>query len=293
MDNLINEVTCISGLRIDSAGLRTTADHNRLKRSRTLRDFALVYLIEGEGSLRSGSRPPVRVPERSCFFLFPGVQHLYGPDRGQRWKEIWVLFGGDVPENLMKKGFFGPGKAVHHPPDYRRTEMEQELRRLADLAALHPPEYQLESVPILMHLLLLLLVPPTALREHGEKARAMKIREILSKHISSREKISSFFHTESMSYNTLRMECRRLLGRSPGELLLSIKMEKAKELLIWTDLPVKLIAEQTGFDDPYHFSRVFRSAAGLSPRNFRKEFLSRSEGRQEFAVSPLSVYAGE
>ncbi len=300
MDILINEETDhtvllseISGLHIDSAGVRTAADHNRLKKSRTLRDFALVYLLEGEGSLRSGAQPPVRVPPRSCFFLFPGVPHLYGPDRGKRWKEIWILFNGILPEGLVEKGLIGPEKAVHGPPNYRKTEIEQELRRIADLAALHPPEYRMEGASILMHLLLMILMPPAAVRDRGGRARAVKIREILSRHIASGEKISSFFHTESMSYNSLRMECRRLLGRSPGEILLGMKMDKAKELLIWTDLPVRLIAEQTGFDDPYHFSRTFRSAAGLSPREFRNEFLSRSEGRQKFADLPVSFYAGE
>jgi AraC-like DNA-binding protein len=33
---------------------------------------------------------------------------------------------------------------------------------------------------------------------------------------------------------------------------------------------IKQVAEQTGFSDPFHFSRAFKSVFGLSPDAFRK-----------------------
>ena len=40
-------------------------------------------------------------------------------------------------------------------------------------------------------------------------------------------------------------------------------------LLKETDLPVREIAFQTGYDDPLNFSRMFRKVCGVSPTQFR------------------------
>ncbi|MBT3297190.1 MAG: AraC family transcriptional regulator [Verrucomicrobia bacterium] len=41
-------------------------------------------------------------------------------------------------------------------------------------------------------------------------------------------------------------------------------------MLEHTDLLVEEIAFDVGFSDPFHFSRVFRTIIGLSPRAWRK-----------------------
>lgn len=48
-------------------------------------------------------------------------------------------------------------------------------------------------------------------------------------------------------------------------------IEKAKSLLANRDLSINDIASQLGFDYPNHFSRFFRSKAGITPTQFRKQ----------------------
>jgi len=38
-----------------------------------------------------------------------------------------------------------------------------------------------------------------------------------------------------------------------------------------TSKPIKQIAYETGFGDPYYFSRLFKQYEGLSPMIFRKK----------------------
>ena len=47
------------------------------------------------------------------------------------------------------------------------------------------------------------------------------------------------------------------------------RIEKAKHLLLTTDLPVQQIGLHTGFPNAQHFSVRFRQLAGQSPRAFR------------------------
>lgn len=60
------------------------------------------------------------------------------------------------------------------------------------------------------------------------------------------------------------------LGQSPLEYLNRIRMKKAITLLQDTDLSVKEICFQCGFQSPQYFSRIFKRHMGVSPRNITK-----------------------
>ena len=49
-----------------------------------------------------------------------------------------------------------------------------------------------------------------------------------------------------------------------------MRMEKAKELLIYSRYSVSEIAEKLGYSDNTYFSNAFKSFTGVSPLNFRK-----------------------
>jgi AraC-like DNA-binding protein len=63
---------------------------------------------------------------------------------------------------------------------------------------------------------------------------------------------------------------RRYDHQSPYQYLLRLRMNLAAEQLHQPGALVKQVAEQTGFDDPFHFSRAFKSVFGLSPDAFRR-----------------------
>jgi AraC-like DNA-binding protein len=62
---------------------------------------------------------------------------------------------------------------------------------------------------------------------------------------------------------------RRYDNQTPYQYLLRLKMNFAAECLRQPGVLVKQVAEEAGFADPFHFSRVFTSVFGLSPVAFR------------------------
>jgi len=64
---------------------------------------------------------------------------------------------------------------------------------------------------------------------------------------------------------------RQVLGVTPLQYLTRMRMEKAAALLRSGQYLIRAIAEASGYDDPYYFSRVFKQHFGRSPAQFRDE----------------------
>lgn len=67
---------------------------------------------------------------------------------------------------------------------------------------------------------------------------------------------------------------KKRTGAAPMQYLNSLRLEKAKELIISDTIPFTEIASLVGFNDPLYFSRTFKKNVGISPRKFRQSLLA-------------------
>ena len=65
-------------------------------------------------------------------------------------------------------------------------------------------------------------------------------------------------------------EFRKQYSVSPYQYLLTRKLETARQLLRYSNLSIKEIAEQLCFSDQYYFSNCFKKTFGLSPKFFKQ-----------------------
>ena len=63
---------------------------------------------------------------------------------------------------------------------------------------------------------------------------------------------------------------RKTLGVTPLKYLTRLRLEKSASLIAEGKLTIRAIASRLAFDDPYHFSRVFRQHFGRSPAQHRE-----------------------
>lgn len=62
------------------------------------------------------------------------------------------------------------------------------------------------------------------------------------------------------------------VGRSPGQEIVRLKIEAAKERLRTTDQTLQQIAEEIGFNSGIYLSEIFKTKVGMSPGNYRRQF---------------------
>ena len=55
--------------------------------------------------------------------------------------------------------------------------------------------------------------------------------------------------------------------------LTSIRMEQAKKLLLTTSLSITEISERSGYKDYRVFTKVFKKSEGITPSQYRRDFL--------------------
>jgi LacI family transcriptional regulator len=82
--------------------------------------------------------------------------------------------------------------------------------------------------------------------------------------------VSHVVEQTNASRRTLERRFSRALGRSISSEITQRRLERAKRLLLETDLPSYRVAAAAGFGTIKTFNRVFRRALGVSPRRFRQ-----------------------
>ncbi|QUH05533.1 helix-turn-helix domain-containing protein [Saccharopolyspora erythraea] len=92
------------------------------------------------------------------------------------------------------------------------------------------------------------------------------------KNIHLQLNLSDLASKESMSTRTFTRRFREEVGISPGQWLIQQRIERARQLLEDTDIPVEQVAENAGFGTTASLRQHFQSALGVSPSAYRNTF---------------------
>ncbi len=82
-------------------------------RGRIIDEFALVYIVKGEGTFASINSFEKKISKGDAFFIFPGQWHSYQPIANIGWDEYYVTFQGDYFEKLLN-GIINRANPIFH-----------------------------------------------------------------------------------------------------------------------------------------------------------------------------------
>ncbi|WP_436491586.1 helix-turn-helix domain-containing protein [Chitinophaga sp. ARDCPP14] len=241
-------------------------------RGRILTDYYMIFISKGKGTCCSALTEPVEIEEGTCFFLFPGVWHRYRPDIRSGWEEYWVGFHGYYVDQLMKQGFFDPNRPCI------KTGLDRDMlvlfKKMIDVVNASLVGYSQQIAGLTLQILgLVNTISLSKQYDHSPLEKAiMKAKFLLQESLEQPVDIPELARQLPMGYSAFRKNFKAVTGLSPNQYHLNLRIERAKELLESTLLNVEEIADQTGFDSIYYFSRIFKKKVGLSPNTYRKTF---------------------
>lgn len=96
------------------------------------------------------------------------------------------------------------------------------------------------------------------------------IQEIMEKNYCFNLRLEDYAELSHRSLSVFKREFKQLFNESPGKWILKRKLQHASNIIINSNLNVSQVAFESGFEDLSHFSRVFKKAMGINPRDYKK-----------------------
>ena len=88
-------------------------------------------------------------------------------------------------------------------------------------------------------------------------------------HAAEGIKVGDLLRAVPVSRRILEARFKKLLGHSPHDEILRVQLQRVKQLLEETDLPLKAIADRAGFKHVEYLSAVFKRQIGQPPGEYR------------------------
>jgi AraC-like DNA-binding protein len=100
--------------------------------------------------------------------------------------------------------------------------------------------------------------------------RIRKAIDFMQQHIEQKITRDTLAKRLFMTPSAFSRLFQKYTGQTPSKYLLALRLEQASHLLLHTHTSIEGIAQQCGFVDRYHLTKVFTSAYNTSPAAFRK-----------------------
>ncbi len=100
--------------------------------------------------------------------------------------------------------------------------------------------------------------------------RSELVLQYVQDHLAEAVYLAALARHLSLSPSRTRHKVKEWFGISFSALAQSVKLQEAARLLRTTDLTISEVAIRVGIDDANYFSRIFRRATGVPPRDYRR-----------------------
>jgi AraC-like DNA-binding protein len=272
-----------------------SVSHSLVIRERDLWDYELMYIKEGE-LLVTVEQETYHGVSGDVFLFKPRQKHSIR-SQGNTYvrqphihfdlieddfsAEIPISFKPEEEMDEPEKRWFredllssGPMALPNHIQLRHPAVFEQMLFDLISEYRLKLPFFQLNVKGQCIKLITYLIRErhwTTAPQVQSNLPLLLNIQEYLSHHTDSDitlDELSSMFH---LSKYYLARLFRHAFNTSPIQYHQMMRLEKAKQLIQFTDIPLKDISENLGFININVFSRAFKNKEGVPPSHYRRK----------------------
>jgi AraC-like DNA-binding protein len=274
LKSAIKQNPLLSQLYISQIGYFPKASFHYRERRNGCSDNILIYCQQGKGWYVLG-KDYYEVKANEYVILPAGSRYMrYGADEQDPWTILWVHFSGSMIKELNQLFAISNSRGARPisfnekiietwETMYRSLEMGYTVPNICNANFLLYPfiasflfsELHFSGTPDLLSTKDVLV---------AETIADMKLN------LNQTLTVSEMAARQSISASYLTQIFKSVTGRSPMDYFIQLKMQVACKLLHNSNMKIKNVALEIGYQDPYYFSRIFKKYMTMSPELYRE-----------------------
>ncbi len=255
-------------LEVSKAGITNPDPNYYIKRAQS-RCFIIEYVVSGCGYLKINGENYI-LGANDVYLIHPGDKCEYYSDKENPYKKYWINFRSYFFAEFLKTYKLGQQRV------FRNIDISKDFKKIFALEQLaYSEDLCLYASAILYEIAFKLGI-------HVKKTNAassigslikFELEHSINVPVTLEYLEEKFYRTKS----DIIKQFKKAYGTTPYAFLINLRIQAAKNLLGNTQKTSKEIAEYLCFSSEYHFSNVFKSKVGISPREYRKNALRKED----------------
>jgi AraC family transcriptional regulator, arabinose operon regulatory protein len=257
-------------LYVTDIGYYPRARFHYIERNKGIDQFIIIYCVEGKGWVEIKKKKHEIKPS-GLITIAANAPHRYGANKKDPWTIYWIHFKGEAAsafiDHMQKQSSKGQSNLTFNE---NRIKLFEEI--YANLEKGYSAANLRYANMVFSHFLSSLLY-----EEKFNYFENKQYEDIIDKTITLMQKkmhtniglteLAAFSKFSVAHFSAL---FRKKTGHAPIQYFNHLKIQKACQYLLFTDMNVRLIAGKLGYNDPYYFSRMFTQLMGMSPLHYRQ-----------------------
>lgn len=241
-----------------------------------IRDHYLIhYVISGHGSLQVNQKTYLLSPGDS-FLIYPGTETAYTADARDPWEYAWVGFNGSDASIILEATDFTPARPVISATPYGE-EISRQLLHIYEVRGNDFENAVAMTGRLYTTLALYLKGADHTPVQNNYHTYVQKAIEYISTNYSYPVTVGDIADYVGLSRSHLFRSFETVLQESPKEYLTRFRIKQACYLLRHSNLSVTAVANSAGFESSLYFSKAFKKAKGISPREYKHQHANKTE----------------
>jgi AraC-like DNA-binding protein len=268
--SLIKANPLISDLYLTDIGYYPKASHHFRERPTGIAEFILIYCVDGQGVISLADTSYLVLADH--YFIIPSLMaHAYHSDKQNPWSIYWIHFSG------AKAGLFARFACQSLEIDRSKTSrINDRIGLFSEILRNLDRGFSIETLEYVNLCLNYLLASFTHLSQFrfvktaGENDPIAQSINFMLENLGKKLKLADIAKETGLSASHYSRLFLGRTGHPPIDYFIQLKIQRACRLLDNPGWMISDVSRETGFDDQFYFSRVFRKVMDLSPMEYRK-----------------------
>lgn len=236
--------------------------------------YLLIYVVNGEchcGFVVNGMLREQVVGKGHLILYRPSEYQYIVSDSENPMEYVGASFSGKTLDDLIEKSKIGQDNVQYIGVNHELVSMFNELISYI-LLEKHTNILYGQFIKIIGEIQTCVENLELLQSEHSKQIALLNQSiDYMFMHYNEAITVEKVAKVSNYSISRYQYLFKKYMKVTPTQFLTNLRINKAKLHLCYSNLTIKEIACSVGYNDPFYFSKVFKSNTGLSPSEYRQE----------------------